>query len=87
MAGLIGENEYDHWQNFDVGLMKLDPDGKVQFRVKDTYSEEADSLTQTSDGGYAIAGRIVCSGGKKHFGIVKTDSNGNMKWKEIVGKA
>ncbi|NOR48491.1 MAG: PKD domain-containing protein [Methanosarcinaceae archaeon] len=77
IAGRIGENESDHRQNFDVRLMKLDPSGKVQFKVKDTYSGEADSLTQTSDGGYAITGA-----GKRHLWIVKTDSNGNRKWKK-----
>jgi len=77
IAGRIGENESDYKQNFDVRLMKLDPSGKVQFKVKDTYSGEADSLTQTSDGGYAITGA-----GKRHLWIVKTDSNGNKKWKK-----
>ena len=77
IAGRIGENRYDYRQNFDVRLMKLDPSGKVQFKVKDTYSEEADSLTQTSDGGYAITGA-----GERHLWIVKTDSNGNREWKK-----
>jgi len=88
MAGRIGENESDYRQNFDVRLMKLDPSGKVQFKVtiKDTYSGEADSLTQTSDGGYAIAGSIISEGVERDFWIAKTDSNGNMKWKKSFKK-
>jgi hypothetical protein len=77
IAGRIGENRYDYRQNFDVRLMKLNPDGKVQFKIKDIYSEEADSLIQTSDGGYAITGA-----GERNLWIVKTDSNGNMEWKK-----
>jgi PKD repeat protein len=88
MAGRIGENESDYRQNFDVRLMKLDSDGKVQFKVtiEDTYSGGADSLTQTSDGGYAIAGIITSRGVKRHLWIAKTDSNGNMKWKKSFKK-
>jgi len=45
------------------------------------YWDEAYSLVQTSDGGYAMAGGTNPSGsGFSDFLLVKTDLNGNMQW-------
>ena len=50
---------------------------------------EAFSVIQTSDGGYALAGKISSSNINQefYFGLVKTDSNGNEQWNKTFGSA
>ncbi len=50
-----------------------------------TGNEEAYSLVETSDGGYALAGYTTsfCVGG--NFWLVKTDAVGNMEWSRAFG--
>jgi len=69
-----------HW---DVWLVKTNSTGNMQW--DQTYGEtlqndEALSVIQTSDGGYAIAGAL-----KGDFWLVKTDANGNMQWNKTYG--
>jgi len=87
----FGQGEEDFW------LVKTDADGIMQWNR--TYggpeSEEAYSLIQTSDGGYALAGYkqysdviisdfLVITRGPD-FWVVKTDSNGNVVWNQTYG--
>jgi len=49
-------------------------------------SEEGNSLIQTSDGGYAIAGFTTSFGaGKEDVYVVKLDANGNLQWTKTIG--
>jgi len=68
----FGAGSYDFW------LVKTDANGTMQWNR--TYggpdSEEAYSLVETSDGGYAIAGDGL---------LVKTDAYGNMEWNQTYG--
>jgi hypothetical protein len=70
----FGAGGYDFW------LVKTDVDGNQLWSR--TYGgagdEEAHSLVQTSDGGYALAGYALF--GYTDFWLVKTDADGNMQW-------
>jgi hypothetical protein len=64
-------------ENFSVGghrhfcLLKTDSSGNVQWDLKYGPGASANSVIQTSDGGYAIAG-----GSGYDLLLVKTDANG-----------
>jgi len=78
----FGDGSYDFW------LVKTDEYGNVQWNR--TYGgpdlEEAYSLVETSDGGYALAGRTESFGhGNKDFWLIKTDAYGNMEWSRTYG--
>jgi len=78
LAGSTGTGApigYDFW------LVKTDANGNAQWnRTYGSYGsfEEAYSLVQADDGGYAIAG--AAGSGNRDFWLVRTDSNGNMMW-------
>jgi len=64
----------------DVYVVKLDANGNLQWTktIGGPESEIGESLIQTSDGGYAIAGYIEHSGErKKDVYVVKLDKNGD----------
>jgi len=73
---------------FDFWLVKTDVSGNMQWDK--TYGgiglEQARSLIQTSDGGYALAGQTSSFGdGSDNFWLVKTDVSGNMQWDKTYG--
>jgi hypothetical protein len=52
---------------------------------RETYGGlQANSVVQTSDGGYALAGAALSSG---EATLVKTDSSGNVQWQKALGDA
>jgi hypothetical protein len=64
----------------DVYVVKLDANGNLQWTktIGGPESEEGNSLIQTSDGGYAIAGYTKSFGaGESDVYVVKLDKNGN----------
>ena len=78
----FGAGDSDFW------LIKTDIYGNMEWNY--TYggpeSEHAQSLVETSDGGYAFAG-YTASLGNTDLWLVKTDSNGNIEWNQTYGGA
>jgi len=72
----------------DVYVIKLDAHGNLQWTrtVGGPESEEGNSLIQTSDGGYAIAGYTESFGaGGADVYVVKLDAKGNLQWTKTIG--
>jgi len=72
----------------DFWLVKTDAIGNVMWNK--TYGgtdyDDANALVQTSDGGYALAGRTGIAGaGTDDLWLVKTDASGNMQWNKTYG--
>jgi hypothetical protein len=77
-----GSGGYDFW------LVKTNSSGNKQWdkTFGGTGNDQACSIVQTGDGGYAIAGVTNSSGsGKEDFWLVKTDSSGNSQWNKTYG--
>jgi len=72
----FGAGRYDFW------LVKTNSSGDMEWNKAygGTGDEEAYSVVQTSDGGYAIAGA-----GYGDFWLVKTNSSGDMEWNQTYG--
>jgi len=72
----------------DFWVIKLDNEGnKVWDKTFGGNSCDcANSLIQTTDGGYAVAGETYSYGaGNADFWIIKLDSSGNKKWDKTYG--
>ena len=71
-------------------LVKTDPVGNKQWKQtfggKSHSQAGANSVQETTDGGYIIAGDIRFFSDNSHFlWLVKTDSNGNEQWNKTYG--
>jgi len=82
------KDEVDEVYAGDVYLVKLDANGNLQW-TKTIGGEKTDrgfSLIQTSDGGYAIAGKTESFGaGDRDVYVVKLDAKGNLQWTKTIG--
>lgn len=75
----FNETITNYSNNFDFWLVKTDPNGNPQWNQTygGTQREEAHSLVQTSDGGFALAGLTRSFGaGASDFWLIKTDAQG-----------
>jgi hypothetical protein len=62
------------------------PSSSFRKAIGGPASEEDSSLIQTSDGGYAIAGKTESSGaGQADVYVVKLDAKGNLQWTKTIG--
>jgi len=74
----------DSYASKNLWFVKTDSSGNMQWNR--TYggsgSDYANSVVQTSDGGYALAGTTssFSDDGQADFWLVKTDSSGNVEW-------
>ena len=74
--------------NSDFWILKLSPDGEIEWQK--TYggseSDGANSIQQTSDGGYIVTGTTGSFGtGNNDFWILKLESNGDIEWQKTYG--
>ena len=79
----FGEGDGDFW------LIKLDPKGimKWNFTYGGPKEDNAKSIIQTNDEGFAIVGKTDSFGtGNSNYWLVKVDSNGNMQWNHTYGQ-
>jgi uncharacterized delta-60 repeat protein len=72
----------------DFWVLKLDANGNIQWQK--TYGgsnwDWANSIQQTSDGGYIVAGRTWSFGaGWGDFWVLKLDADGNVQWQKTYG--
>src|SRR2546423_14809379 len=74
----------------DVYVVKLDSAGNLEWgeAIGGATDEFAQSIIQTSDGGYAIAGYTRSFGaGNDDYYVIKLDSQGNVSWTKTIGAA
>jgi DNA replication initiation complex subunit (GINS family) len=72
----------------DVYVAKLDAHGNLQWTktIGEKERDRGNSLIQTSDGGYAIAGLTQSFGaGEADIYVIKLDANGNLQWTKTIG--
>jgi hypothetical protein len=72
----------------DYYIVKLDASGNLQWNrtIGGTYYDYGETLIQTSDGGYAVAGFTYSFGaGSGDYYIVKFDASGNFQWNRAIG--
>ena len=74
--------------DWDLWLVKTDPSGGMEWNKTygGTGGDGANSIIQTSDGGYALSGDTASFGaGSFDFWLVRTDENGNAMWNKTYG--
>ena len=97
VAGYTKSNDGDvnnNHGNEDFWVIKLDQNGNLEWETTlgGTAREEANSIQQTSDGGYIAAGFTLSNNGDvsgNHGGedmwVVKLDSTGALQWQKCLG--
>ncbi|BCD63155.1 hypothetical protein NitYY0826_C2052 [Nitratiruptor sp. YY08-26] len=77
-------------QNADAWVLKLDSNGNVEWqkRYGESNWDHANSVQQTDDRGYIIAGRTNSfGGGIRDAWVIKLDRNGNVEWQKTYGES
>jgi len=85
---LAGQTQSFGAGNYDFWLVKTDVDGVSLWSrtFGGTAIEYCNSVQQTSDGGYILAGKTNSFGaGNDDFWVVKTDENGDSLWSRTFG--
>ena len=88
ITGHHGTSNYDFW------IVKISSVGNIQWQksLGGSYSDQANSIIQTSDGGYVIAGfsasqdgDVTGNHGSYDYWIVKISSVGDIQWQKSLG--
>jgi hypothetical protein len=94
VAGWSDSTGGDVTENFgfsDYWIVKLDVDGNIiwQKSFGGNDYDKAESIQQTSDGGFIVAGRsqseVSVNYGLLDYWIVKLDASGNLVWQKTFG--
>ena len=73
---------------FNMYIVKLDANGDVQWKktIGGSSIDDARSIIQTTDGGYAIAGYTDSYGaGNYDVVVLKLNSSGTLQWYKVIG--
>jgi arginine repressor len=74
--------------SYDIYVVKLDSSGNVLWTKTiggSSAAEVANSIIQSSDGGYVVAGYTESSLASVDIYVVKLDSSGNVLWTKTIG--
>ena len=74
--------------NYDCWIVKASSSGRIEWQraYGGVDSDSANSVYQTSDGGYIIGGSTSSLGaGERDFLLLKLSSNGDIEWQRIYG--
>jgi hypothetical protein len=75
----------------DAWLVKTDAHGNAEWNMTygGTQFDEAWDIQAMTDGGFLIAGKTdsYSTDGFAHFWLVKTDSNGHMRWEKVLAQS
>jgi hypothetical protein len=85
---VAGDTESFGAGSTDVYVVKLDGSGNIQWTrtIGGEYFDGGESIIQTTDGGYAIAGETNSFGaGNQDVYVVKLDGSGNIQWTRTIG--
>jgi hypothetical protein len=85
---IAGTTDYFGVWNDDVYIIKTNSEGELKWQriFGGTNSDWGNSVQQTYDGGYIIAGNTYSFGaGDADVYLIKTDSGGNLKWQKTFG--
>jgi hypothetical protein len=85
---ITGSNSSSIGGDSDLCLIKTLADGNLEWKKTYDGSDQdvGESIVQTSDGGYAIAGTTgQYSGNRFDAWLVKTDASGTMQWQKTYG--
>ncbi len=97
VAGISISNDGDvsgNHGNNDYWIVKLDSTGTIEWQkcLGGTGSESANSIQQTNEGGYVVAGTSISNDGdvsgnhgNNDYWIVKLDSIGTIEWEKSLG--
>jgi hypothetical protein len=91
IAFSVPEGEKDDRMLKSAWLVKVNSSGDKEwdktFKNEGSTFSGANSIKQTSDGGYIVAGCIIQSGeGSTNAWLIKTDSLGNKVWDKILSR-
>ncbi len=88
IAGCTDSYLYPHGYHRDMLLVKTDATGNLTWHQTygGTEDDEANTLVQTADGGFALTGFTESFGaGNEDMWLVKTDATGNVSWHQTYG--
>jgi len=83
----IAGDKYSIDEGYDSWLAKTDSHGKMEWNK--TYGgasiDHTNSLVETPDGGFALAGHTTFFARNHDFWLIKTDVYGNVEWNQTYG--